>query len=100
MFASASASAAVVVSGDTNAFTYVSDKGSKVTRVFCATCGSPIYGKNTRIPDHLPLTLGAMDDATGLDIGVVIFECDKPHWDQLGDDVAAFLTQSDWKPGH
>jgi len=92
------ASAAVSVSGETNAFSYFSEKGSKVTKVFCATCGSPIYGKNTGMPDHLTLTLGTMDDATGLEVEVVIYERDKPHWDRLGDDVATFSTQPDWKP--
>jgi len=92
------ASAAVSVSGETNAFSYFSDKGSKVTKVFCATCGSPIYGKNTGMPDNLTLTLGTMDDAAGLEVEVVIYERDKPHWDRLGDDVATFSTQPDWKP--
>lgn len=39
-----------------------------------------------------------MDDASGLAVEVVIFERDKPHWDQLGQDVVSFATQPDWKP--
>tara|TARA_R110002096_G_scaffold434268_2_gene655300 strand:+ start:109 stop:534 length:426 start_codon:yes stop_codon:yes gene_type:complete len=89
---------AVVVSGKQSEFSYISDKGSEVTKVFCATCGSPVYGKNSRIPDHLTLTLGTMDDATGLDVEVVIFERDKPHWDQLAENAVGFATQPDWKP--
>ncbi len=92
------ASEAVAVSGKLSEFSYSSDKGSQVTKVFCAGCGSPIYGKNTRLPDHLTLSLGTMDDASGLDIEVVIFERDKPHWDRLGEDVVSFATQPDWKP--
>ncbi len=38
-----------------------------------------------------------MDDAIGLDVEVVIFERDKPHWDRLGDKVISFATQPDWK---
>ncbi len=70
---------AVSLSGKPSEFSYVSDKGSKVTKVFCADCGSPIYGRNTRLPDHLTLSLGTMDDAKQLKIEVVIFERDKPH---------------------
>ncbi len=88
----------VSLSGKLSEFTYSSDNGSQVTKAFCANCGSPIYGKNTRIPDHLTLSLGTMDDANGLDIEVVIFERDKQHWDQLGKDVISFATQPDWKP--
>ena len=89
---------AVNISGDMNEFQYTSDKGAVMTKAFCPTCGSPVYGKNTRMPDHLTLTLGAMDDPDGLTVEVVIFERDKPHWDQLGPDVAIFATQPDWKP--
>lgn len=88
----------VTLSGKLSEFHYDSGKGSQVTKAFCSNCGSPIYGKNTRMPDHLTLSLGTMDDASGLDVEVVIFERDKPHWDQLGQDVVSFATQPDWKP--
>ncbi|WP_324752709.1 GFA family protein [Roseovarius sp. Pro17] len=90
---------AVTISGKLNEFSYLSDKNSQVTKAFCATCGSPIYGKSTRTPGHLTLTLGTMDDACGLEVEVVIFEREKPHWDQLGQDAVSFATQPDWKPG-
>lgn len=89
---------AVTISGNLGEYCYSSDKNSKVTKAFCAQCGSPIYGKNTRMPDHITLTLGTMDDADGLAVEVVVFERDKPHWDQLGKDVVSFATQPDWKP--
>lgn len=88
----------ISLNGKPSEFSYSSDKGSQVTKVFCANCGSPIYGKNTRIPNQITLTLGTIDDASGLDVEVVIFERDKPHWDQLGQDVVSFATQPDWKP--
>jgi len=89
---------AVVVTGKLSEFSYSSSKVSEVTKVFCSSCGSPIYGMNTRLSDHLTLTLGTMDDANELDVEVVIFEREKPHWDQLGKDVVSFATQPDWKP--
>ena len=91
-------SAAVVLHGKLNEFTYTSRKSSEVTKAFCANCGSPIYGKNTQTPDHLTLTLGTMDNASGLKVEVVIFERDKPHWDKLEEEVVSFKTQPGWKP--
>lgn len=88
----------VVVSGKPSEFKYMSAKTSQVTKAFCATCGSPVYGTNTRSPDHLTLPLGTMDDASGLGVEVVIFERDKPHWDQLGAGAVRFETQPDWTP--
>lgn len=92
------ASDVVAMRGHLSEFRYSSDKGSQVTKVFCANCGSPIYGKNTRLPGYLTLTLGTMDDARGLAVEVVIFERDKPHWDRMGQEVVSFATQPDWKP--
>jgi hypothetical protein len=92
------ASEAVTVSGKLSDLNHSSDKGSKVIKAFCVTCGSPIYGKNTRFPDHLTLSVGTIDDASGLNIEVVIFERDRPHWDLLGEEVVSFATQPDWKP--
>lgn len=89
---------AVDVTGTLSEFSYTSGIGSEVTKVFCTTCGSPIYGKNTRSPNHLTLTLGTMDNPSGLEVEIVIYERDKPHWDQLGRDVVCFATQPYWNP--
>lgn len=89
---------AVIMTGELSTYIYVSDTGSEVTKAFCKTCGSPIFGKNSRLPDHITLTLGTMDDANELDVQVVIFARDKPHWDQLPDDVSSFEVQPEWKP--
>lgn len=89
---------AVRISGKLREYKYLSGKDSEVSKAFCATCGSPIYGTNSRLPDHLTLAMGSMDDAKGLEVQVVIFERDKQHWDQLGPEVMSFATQPDWKP--
>jgi len=88
----------VTISGSMCEFSYLSNRGTTVTKAFCTHCGSPIYGQNTGSPDHLTLTLGTMDEAAELEVEVVIFERDKPHWDQLGDQVVAFPTQPEWSP--
>lgn len=89
---------AVKVQGTSSEFRYTSGTGSRVTRVFCTTCGCPILGKNTRLPGYVTLTLGAMDKAEGLAVEVVVFERDKPHWDTLAPEVARYATQPDWTP--
>lgn len=78
---------------------YKSSKASLVTRSFCPDCGSPIFGRNTKMPDHVSIPLGTMEDASDLSVEVVVFERDRKHWDQLGEDVASFETQPNWKPG-
>jgi hypothetical protein len=84
--------------GEIGEFMYHSGTGSEVTKGFCKTCGSPIFGRNTRLADHVTVPLGSIEDTTGLNVQVVIFARDKMHWDELGSDVAMFDTQPDWAP--
>lgn len=88
----------VELNGAMSKFEYVSGKASRVSKAFCSQCGSPIFGTNSRMPDHLTLSLGTMDEAAWLSVEVVIFARDKQHWDQLGPNVMSFDTQPDWKP--
>lgn len=89
---------AVALHGMPATYRYVSATGSTVTKAFCANCGTSVYGTNSRMPDHLTLTMGTMDDAGDLAVQVVIFARDKPHWDCVGTDVMTFETQPDWTP--
>ncbi len=89
---------AVALHGEPATYSYVSATGSTVTKAFCAQCGSSVYGTNSHMPNHMTLTMGTMDDAAELDIQVVIFTRDRPHWDRLGPEVMTFETQPDWKP--
>ncbi len=91
-------SEAVTLHGKLNKFGYRPGKNAEVTKAFCAACGSPIFGVNSRTPGHLTLTLGTMDDADGLDVEVVTFARDRPHWDHLGEEIVVLKTQPDWEP--
>lgn len=88
----------VIISGKLGEYVYTSANSSQVTKAFCQSCGSPIYGQNTNAPDHMTLPLGSMDNADDLEVQVVIFNRDKPHWDALPETAAIFETQPDWKP--
>ncbi len=87
---------AVSVKGQLAEFSYTSDTGSVVTRASCVRCHSPIFGKNTHGPEHMTFTLGTLDDARALEVSVVIFDREKPHWDALPDNTEVFETQPDW----
>lgn len=88
---------AVTLSGEISEFVYRSGRESTVTKGFCASCGSPIFGRNTRSPNHITIPLGAMNNADDLRVEVVIFDRDKPHWDRLDGDVVMFDKQPDWE---
>lgn len=90
----------LTVDGEVGKFKYISKNGSEVTKGFCSRCGSPIFGMNTRAPNHVTIPLGTMNNAADLAVQVVIFARDKKHWDQLDENVLSFETQPDWQPGN
>lgn len=89
---------AVQISGEPSEYVYASSMGSEVRRGFCASCGSSLYGRNSRMPDHMTLTLGTMNEAEGLSVQVVVFAGRKPHWDDLPETAMIFEEQPGWTP--
>ncbi|MDB4975988.1 MAG: hypothetical protein JWN48_4329 [Myxococcaceae bacterium] len=72
---------------------------STVTRTFCPRCGSPLHGRNSRMPGVLTFTAGTLEHPGSVVPQVGIFTRSKQHWDGLATDVALFETQPSWKPG-
>ena len=72
---------------------------SIVTRTFCPKCGSPLHGRNTRMPGVLTFTAGTLEDPNSVVPQVAIFTRSKRHWDTASTEVAQFETQPPWKPG-
>ena len=52
---------AVTLAGTPASFSLSSDAGNTVTRLFCDICGSPLFGKNSRMPGFMTVTLGTLD---------------------------------------
>lgn len=84
--------------GQPGEFRYKSGKDSEVTKAFCPNCGSPVFGRNTRMPGHVTIPLGSIDDARDLCVQVIIFARERKHWDEHGRGVTSFETQPDWIP--
>ncbi len=72
---------------------------SIVTRTFCPTCGSPLHGRNTRMPGVLTFTAGTLEDPNSVAPQVGIFTRSKRRWDAPNTNVADFEAQPPWKPG-
>ncbi len=79
-------------------YSYIADNGNQVVRVFCPTCGSPVYGRNSGTTDYVSLTLGTFDVPFGFEPQVAIFTHNRNSWDAADDRVIAYERQPDWKP--
>jgi hypothetical protein len=40
----------------------LSEKGNRITRLFCEQCGTPLFAKNETHPELLPAKVGSLDD--------------------------------------
>ncbi len=79
-------------------FELTSAAGNTVTRLFCSTCGSPLFGKNSGMPGMMTVTLGTLDDPGALKPQVAIFARSRRHWDVMDESLPTYDTQPAWKP--
>ncbi|MBV1860152.1 MAG: GFA family protein [Nannocystaceae bacterium] len=88
----------VTLTGRTAEFELEGGSGATVTRTFCPTCGSPIFGKNTGMRGFITLSLGTFDDLESLVPQVAVFARSKPSWDAMDPAVESYDTMPDWSP--
>jgi len=75
-----------------------SEAAGVVTRTFCATCGSQLFGRNDRMPGFMTVSVGTLDDPDAVSPQVVVFARSRRHWDFIDGALPSFDTQPDWKP--
>jgi len=56
-------------------------------RVFCGTCGSPVFSQRDDAPEVLRLRAGGLDDGADLTIGLHIQTASKAPWWPIADDL-------------
>lgn len=55
-------------------------------RVFCGTCGSPLFSQRDAAPEVMRLRVGSLDDTEGLAIGLHIQTASKAAWWSIDDE--------------
>jgi len=94
------ATAGIEISGDLATYDLASDSGNTVTRLFCADCGSPLFGRNTGMPGVMTVSVGALGQADALTPQVTVFARSRRHWDAIDPALPTFDGQPDWKPSN
>lgn len=79
-------------------YALASAAGNTVRRLFCGTCGSPLFGMNSGMPGFMTVTLGTLDRSDDLAAQVAIFARSRRAWDAPDAAVATFDAQPDWTP--
>lgn len=88
----------IQIRGEVSEFRLESYTESVVTRTFCPRCGSPLFGRNSRMAGFMTVSVGTLDDPDSVSPQVVVFARTKRRWDLVSSALPTFDTQPDWKP--
>ena len=71
------------VTGSPAGWSRSSASGSQVTKMFCPTCGTPIYGTTSRAPAIVMVMAGALDDPGAIAPDRIFFQDEAQSWDRV-----------------
>ncbi len=69
--------------GETASWTRAARSGLSVAKIFCPTCGCPLWGLPDRAPSTVMVTAGSLDDPGMIAPGRVLYREEAPQWDLL-----------------
>ncbi len=74
-----------IVKGQECLHSYRTDAG--VQRMFCGTCGSPIFAMRDNMPETVRVRIGTLDTPVDANISAHIFVGSKSEWYEIHDDL-------------
>jgi hypothetical protein len=86
-----------VTQGEPSRYTSKGDSGASVTRVFCGTCGSPLWSEPEAGP-YAPVKLGALDDASALSPQIHLYVSSAPPWHLMHEGLPKFEKMPPFPP--
>ena len=78
---------AFTVEGEMSHYDYDADSGNHMTRHFCATCGTQIYGQSSGAPAIVVIRVGSLEDPAKVTPGMVIYTDSSLDWDSMDHDL-------------
>jgi len=80
----------VIIEGETNHFSSITDTGSEITRFFCVKCGSRLFGESNVIIDIMSVSAGTLDDSSWFKPDAIVYNKRKPKWDFVDESIPFF----------
>lgn len=84
--------AAIAVKGQTSAFDSRADSGGTVTREFCPTCGSRLFGSSTTMPGMKTVHAAAFDHPGSFTPMMTVYAKRALPWDVVAEAIPSFPT--------
>jgi len=82
--------AGAVLTGQTRSYDFVGDLGTVKRRVFCPTCGTPVYILFPQMPDLIVVRAGTLDEPERYRPQMVFWAEAAQDWDPPSPAVTAF----------
>ncbi len=71
---------ALKITGEMRSYEHESDRGNTMTKHFCPTCGSHMFGSNSKTPERRAVWVGVIDDASWFKPQAYVYASKKlPH---------------------
>ena len=86
------AEALTVTKGEPASYEHQSDRGSTMTKYFCSSCGSQLFGSSSANPTRRSVRVGIIDDASWFKPAVNVYTSRKLPATLLDEDAKAFDT--------
>jgi hypothetical protein len=84
---------ALSIDGETRSFAVTADSGATMTRYFCPTCGTRLYGRSSRAERSVMLPIGLFGkDTAWFEPTQLIFSRSHRDWDTIADDLPRHAT--------
>ena len=90
--------AAVEITGDVTYYEVEGGSGKLVSRGFCPTCGTQIFGLPGIAPQLMSVTVGTLDDSSGFKPEMNVYQSKAWPWLHLDEDVVSFPEMPDRIP--
>jgi hypothetical protein len=81
---------ALQITGETRSYEHESDRGNTMTKHFCPTCGSHMFGSNSKTPERCAVWVGVIDDATWFKPQAYVYARKKLPHTPVNPEVEAF----------
>jgi hypothetical protein len=80
----------VDISGECVDYSVTTDNGAEMTRSFCPTCGSRLFGRNSERPDLLAVNIGCLENSDWFEPKAILYTSRRHDWDITSDDIPQF----------
>ena len=79
-----------ILKGDVRYFDVTADSGKKISRGFCPTCGSPLFGLFEGMPEQMGIRATSLDDPGKFKPGMNIYMSSALPWAPVSENLPKF----------